>query len=125
MTVGEVRELQNNYGSVDGAISSAAGKYQVIDDTMDWLMANGILDPTEVYDAEAQDRAAMALLRRRGYDRYKAGKMPADRFLGELSKEWASIPGLDGASAYAGDGVNKATPAGRAIADLLLSGSGV
>lgn len=120
MTVGQVRELQRNWESVPNAISSAAGKPQIIADTMDWLIQTGVLDPEEAFDAEAQDRAILALMNRRGYQRFKAGKLSKEKFLDNLAAEWASIPNSSGLSAYHDDGVNRATKGGEAIASLLL-----
>jgi hypothetical protein len=123
MTVGEVRALQANWSSVPGSKSSASGKYQIIQPTMDFLINNGTLDPDEPFDEEAQDRAAMALLRRRGYDQFKAGKLDGDSFLANVAEEWASVPNASGLSAYAGDGLNAATKGGKAIASMIRGGS--
>lgn len=119
MTVSEVQDLQKNWSLVSGAVSSAAGKPQIISKTMTWLIDNGILDLNEKFDKEAQDRATLALLHRRGYGRYKAGKMTPEDFLNSVSQEWASIPNSSGVSSYLGIAGNKETKGGKAIAELL------
>lgn len=122
-TVAEVRALQKDWQSIPGAVSSAAGKYQIISDTMDWLVNNGFLSDTEKFDQAAQDRAGIALLNRRGFGQFSGGRLEGQSFLNNLSQEWASIPNSQGVTAYQ-DGVNRVSTGGRAIAELLLGQSG-
>jgi hypothetical protein len=49
------------------------------------------------------------LLKRRGLERYQAGKLSKDQFADNLSKEWASLPYNTGQSYYAGVGSNKSS----------------
>lgn len=111
MTVGEVRAWQDQSVRA-GSKSSAAGAYQIIRKTMDLLISEGALKRGELFSVAAQDRAAIALLKRRGLDTYKAGGMSAEAFANNLAKEWASFPVVTGSkkgrSYYAGDGLNKA-----------------
>jgi hypothetical protein len=81
---------------------SAAGRYQIIRSTLqslvdsDWKM-------TDLFDAETQDLLALNLLRRRGWDRWIAGRLADAAFADALSMEWASLPFRTGRSYYAGD----------------------
>jgi hypothetical protein len=49
------------------------------------------------------------LLKRRGLEKYQAGKLSKDQFADNLSKEWASLPYRTGESYYAGVGSNKSS----------------
>jgi hypothetical protein len=70
---------------------SAAGRYQIIRSTLhglidsDWKMSDR-------FDAETQDLLALSLLRRRGWDRWLAGRLTDAAFADALSMEWASLP---------------------------------
>lgn len=111
MTVGQVRAWQDQSVRA-GSKSSAVGAYQIIRKTMDLLISMGALKRNELFSVAAQDRAAIALLKRRGLDTYKAGGMSAEAFANNIAKEWASFPVVTGSkkgrSYYAGDGLNKA-----------------
>lgn len=106
-------------------MSEAAGAYQIMEDTLRGLVANGAVDVSDTFSAETQDRLALALLDGRGWARCEAGKLSVDDFAIELAQEWASFPVpramqvknskgkvirtlKAGQSYYAGDGLNKA-----------------
>ncbi len=113
MTINEVLAWQRSYVN-DGSPSSAAGKYQIIRKTLAGLKDEMGLTGNELYDEEMQDRMAVHLLNRRGYDDYLAGRIDDSTFMRKISQEWASMPKDEsGVSYYAGDGLNKAhaTPA--------------
>lgn len=115
MTIGELMALQKRMSKSLG--SSAAGKYQIMGYTLkDAVKAMG-LSKDEVFSEELQDRIAVEyLLKRRGYDDYKAGKISKTRFLNNLALEWASLPTSSGLSAYHGDKMgNKATKKGKQL----------
>lgn len=104
MTIGDVKKLQakmladpnNTMGS------SAVGKYQVLVGTLeDMQKALGIPD-SQPFDAGTQDAIAQALLKRRGYDQWRAGKITDQQFVNNLSKEWASLPTWSGNGNYEG-----------------------
>ncbi len=110
MTIDQVLEWQREYVE-NGSPSSAAGRYQIIRTTLEGLKDEMGLTGDELYDEEMQDRMAMHLLNRRGYDRYLAGdpQMDEKTFMENIAKEWASMPKDEsGVSYYAGDGLNKA-----------------
>jgi muramidase (phage lysozyme) len=116
MTLREV--LAINYKAI-GARSSAAGRYQIIKDTLLGLIAELSLPLTAKFTADLQDRLGYHLLRRRGYDAWTLGKINTAEFAKRLAQEWASLPVLAGTkgakgnniqrgqSYYDGDGLNK------------------
>ncbi len=108
MTIDQVLEWQRNYVN-NGSPSSAAGKYQIIRKTLAGLKDEMGLSGNELFDEKMQDRMAMHLLNRRGYDDYLDGKIDDSTFMENVAKEWASMPKDEsGLSYYAGDGLNKA-----------------
>lgn len=91
--------------------SEAAGAFQIMEDTLRKLYAEAGIPATAVFNEATQRALAKQLLRRRGLDKYLAGKMTPEAFANELAKEWASLPVVSGPkkgrSYYAGDGLNK------------------
>ena len=112
MTVQEVMDIQEqNLGNNGGA----AGAGQIKLKTMKFLLKDNTLDANELFSPEAQDRAHMRLLRRRGLDAFERGDMPLDDFALELAKEYASFPLLSpidnkkvGQSYHVGKALNNA-----------------
>jgi muramidase (phage lysozyme) len=97
----------------EGADSSACGKYQIINSTLEGLKkelaekGEGI--GNKPYDPAMQERLGMMLLERRGYADYKAGRLSESAFMANVAQEWAAMPkNLSGAGHYDGDGLNKA-----------------
>lgn len=111
MTVGQVQAYQQQMAAA-GSASTAVGRYQFIGGTLGDLVNQGVLSPSQPFDATAQDTAAVALMQRRGLAQYQAGTISADAFANNLAHEWASLPLVSGPtqgqSAYAGDGLNAA-----------------
>jgi muramidase (phage lysozyme) len=108
MTVAEVQQMQRKHGKKTG--SSATGAYQVMRRTLSDLIDADVVDPDEKFTPAVQDRIAMALLKRRGYDDWQSGKLSTEEFANRLANEWASLPTSSGKSAYHGDSMgNKAT----------------
>lgn len=132
MTVAEVIDYQTRSVAA-GSASSAVGGYQFIKKTLSGLVGSAV-QSGEIFGAAAQDRAAMALLRRRGFDRWAAGSLSDAQFAQNLSQEWAGLPAFTrdkrgrtatGQSYYAGDGLNAATVSqAQVLAALGASGSG-
>ncbi|NCC21944.1 MAG: hypothetical protein EOM26_05715 [Alphaproteobacteria bacterium] len=116
-TIAEVRQWQRDYVA-SGSASSAVGKYQIIQKTMDGLVnelaaEDGVsrqeFMASNLFDAAMQDRMAVKLLERRGFAKYIDGQMSERDFMRGLSQEWASLPkDGSGVSYYAGDGLNAA-----------------
>ena len=115
MTVAEVLAWQD---SIDRRYNSeAAGRFQILEDTLRGLVAQGSVSMNATFDRTTQERAAIALMVRRGLNDYKSGRISAQAFGQRLSMEWASLPALTvdkkgrpatGQSYYAGDGLNHA-----------------
>lgn len=116
--------------------SSASGRYQFMRDTLDKpgtvqdIEGEMGLSGKELFTPDLQDRMAMHLLRRRGWDGFVSGRMSLEAFALSLAKEWASLPVLAdtkgarrkvvrGESYYAGDGKNKSLTKAGAFADVL------
>lgn len=109
MTIGEVLSWQD---SIDPLYrSEAAGAFQIMEDTLRTLHVEAGLPKSALFSEENQRKLATQLLKRRGLDKYLAGKMTPEAFANELAKEWASLPVVSGPkkgrSYYAGDGLNK------------------
>ena len=123
MTVAQVLAWQD---SIDSRYrSEAAGLFQILEDTLrDSYAAFGV-KLTDLFNKVTQDKMALGLMRRRGLDKYLAGKSTAAQFGQNLSMEWASMPctikdkrgrAATGQSYYAGDGLNKS---GVSLKDFL------
>ena len=113
-----------------GEASSALGGYQFITTTLDSLKASLHLTGNEIMNPAMQDDLAVALMIRRGYMEYMAGRMNPSTFCNNLAKEWASLPVVTsiqgahralkvGQSYYAGDGLNKALHTASEIISLV------
>jgi hypothetical protein len=100
--VGEVMQLQSD----KPRRLFAAGKYQIIPDTLARLVNSGVVGVNDTFDAKTQDKLGQAL-----YDKRiaAAGNDPMRQQF-ELSKEWAAIANpYTGSSYYSGKGNNKAS----------------
>ena len=109
MTIAEVLAWQE---SIDARYQSeAAGRYQIMEDTLRPLPAAADLKMYDLFNEANQDALATVLLRRRGLDKFLAGQISAEEFANNLAREWASLPVVTGPKAgrsfYAGDGLNK------------------
>lgn len=110
MNLKEVLQYQNQLYK-ENKISSAVGKYQIIESTLKAAMTRLGLKGEEKFSPELQDLIAKDLIKERmkqAIDK-KTGKVDRKKFLIQLAKEWASLPLESGLSNYAGDKVNKAT----------------
>lgn len=102
--------------------SGAAGAYQIIRPTLQGLIKQYSVPLEARFTPDLQDAFGLALLQRRGFDKFMAGTLGLKDFGNELAKEWASLPLLSpvkrkvkgvtrtiprGASYYDGDGINK------------------
>lgn len=110
MSIAEVLDWQASYVS-QGAASSAVGRYQIINTTLEGLVTELDLDMSSKFDEAMQDRMAIALLERRGSVDYVNNELTREEFAANLSKEWAALPKVIGDnpsdSYYAGDGLNR------------------
>ena len=109
MTIGEVMQLQKKL--ISEKKGSAAGKYQMLYETLSEIAPKEGLKQTDLFDESSQERLAEFLIKRAGYAQYAANPTPESkaRFLSSLAQTWAGLPGgPDGKSAHAGVGNNKA-----------------
>ena len=108
MSINDVRTLQKEM-LAQGFDATPVGRYQVVTDTMDYLVKKMNLTGDEIFNADLQDRMAITLLKRRGVDAYLSGDMGENKFMWHLSREWASFPkDHTGVSYWKGTGNNKA-----------------
>jgi muramidase (phage lysozyme) len=110
MTIQEVLDWQDSIDKL--YMSEAAGKYQIMEDTLRPLYAKAGLKATDLFNEENQDKLAICLMKGRGLDLYLRGSIDEYAFCNNLAKEWASLPVVSGpkrgSSYYGGDGLNKA-----------------
>jgi muramidase (phage lysozyme) len=110
--------------------SSACGRYQFMDATLRDLATELDLKAEDKFTPDYQDRLGLYLLRRRGYEKWIAGRISDHDFMIGLGQEWASFPmpyQMKGAhrtvqrgqSYYAGDGLNKALVGAEAVETTL------
>ena len=109
MSIAEVLAWQARYVQ-QGSPSDAVGRYQIISPTLKGLVQQLGIDGTQKFDRPTQDRLAIALLERRGSERYVNGELTRQDFAANLAKEWAALPKTTGnnpeSSYYAADGLN-------------------
>lgn len=128
MTLDEVIAIQPSFHRAYG--SSATGRYQFMRATLQDLKRELGLRGSQVLDPNLQDRLAYHLLKRRGYQQFKEGKISRTEFGKRLAMEWASLPVLAGTkgahrqitrgqSYYAGDRLNKSLTTPEAFEQLL------
>tara|TARA_R110001592_G_scaffold16881_12_gene71687 strand:+ start:9126 stop:10028 length:903 start_codon:yes stop_codon:yes gene_type:complete len=118
MTIKEVRQIQRERNNQN--LGTAVGRYQIIDDKMDDLIRWMNLDTSAILDENLQDQMGRELLRRRGYEKFKASTITTKQFIRELSKEWASFPKDESnQSYYKGVGNNKALTDFKTLKELL------
>lgn len=111
MTIREVLQWQEDFVR-QGNVSSAVGKYQIIQPTLIDITSKLGIDHNATFDEAMQDKLAIALMERRGSLAYVKSEISREEFATNLAKEWAALPNVSGAephrSYYAGDGINKA-----------------
>jgi conjugal transfer mating pair stabilization protein TraG len=111
MSIAKVLRWQHHFVA-EGSPSSAVGKYQILDKTLNSLVSDLDIDPQKKFDKQMQDKLGNALLQYCGLKEYVDGKISDKQFAHNLSLEWASLPNVYGAhpeaSHYAGDGLNHA-----------------
>ena len=106
MTVADVLQFQGQ--RVAQGQGSAAGKYQIIQRTLQGLVNQGVVSPTDQFNSATQDRLGVALLNQSGYAEFKSGKISKDTFADRLAGVWAALPMASGQSRYEGQNGNRA-----------------
>lgn len=119
MTVKEVQKLQKQmYDS--GSDSTAVGRYQIKRGTLKETVDKLGIDKNTLFDEKLQDQMARQLLKKRGFEKYKAGKISTKELIKELSIEWAALPTDESNESYhKGVGNNKALTDFKTVKDLL------
>lgn len=111
MTIAQLLQWQRDYVRA-GNPSSAAGRYQIIQPTLEGLVRELAINQSDVFNEQLQDRMAIALAERRGARDFIENDISADQFAANLAQEWAALPAVTGSrpteSFYAGDGLNVA-----------------
>jgi hypothetical protein len=110
MTVKEVIDMGNNgrlparFGGRNagyGPGSSATGAYQFMPFTLQGLVDAGVLNPSDLFTNQLQDKAALELARRRGVTQESLKREGLSANVADkLAPEWASFPTLSGRSFY-------------------------
>ena len=122
MTIAEVQQWQQDFVG-KGSPSSAVGRYQIISTTLDGLVNELAIEPSQKFDPPTQDMMAIALLERRGADAYVNKELSSEEFAANLAKEWAALPKVIGdnpeQSYYAGDGLNKSHVEPKKVLDAI------
>ena len=118
LTLAEVRALQRRLVRINGG--SAIGRYQIIDDTLDGLVARMGLSTSERFTPALQDRMAMHLTREAGLEAWLDGALSDEGFAARLARVWAGLPAdHSGQSRYAGIQGNRAGIGWRALVTSL------
>lgn len=108
MTLADVFKLQNQMRS-EGGVSTAVGKYQFIQSTLQKQAQKlGIDQANTKFTPELQDRLALSLMKEKGLDQFLTGQMSKDQFADNMAEAWAAYPTASGKSRYDGVAGNKA-----------------
>lgn len=111
MTINQVLDWQARSVAA-GSKSSAAGRFQIIQGTLKSARDALGLTGDELFDEATQTRLAIHLMKGRGLDDWRAGRISTDQFMDNMAQEWAALPRATGPNAgrshYDGDGLNNA-----------------
>lgn len=102
-----------------GAVSGAAGRWQVIRKTLEEFGPMAGLTGSDLFTPDNQDRIFDILLARRGFQDFMTTRISDFQFANNIAQEWAAMPVVEdcqgahrwvhrGETFYAGDKVNKA-----------------
>jgi muramidase (phage lysozyme) len=118
MSIKQVLQLQKDLIKQDK--DTAMGRYQIKNSTLKEIINKLGIDEDAIFDDKLQDKLARQLLQKRGFEKYKAGKISTKEFIKELSKEWAAVPtDVSNQSYYQGIANNKALADFKSMKDLL------
>lgn len=116
MTIGEVKRLQREMigkqrvlGIPAGDRSSAVGKYQLIQSTLQEQQRKLGLSDSDVFSPEVQDMIGKSLLQQRGLSKFMQGRLSPKQFQLNLSKEWASVANPETGRSFYGQSVGTPT----------------
>ncbi|PJB72634.1 MAG: hypothetical protein CO093_02525, partial [Alphaproteobacteria bacterium CG_4_9_14_3_um_filter_47_13] len=91
MTVKEVQKLQKEMID-EGRGSSAIGRYQFKHSTLKEAVDKLGIDENTLFDEKLQDQLARSRMEYRGFEKFKAGEMSAEKLIEGLASEWAALP---------------------------------
>lgn len=101
----------------------AIGRYQIIPDTLAYLVQAEQLDPSETFSETLQDKLALRLLNDAGWRKFQANELSTNDFMDRIARVWAGFPLENGKSAYDGLAGNRAvitrTHFEKAMADIF------
>lgn len=86
----------------------AIGRYQIVPDTLAYLIDADSLSLNAKFNSDLQDRLAQRLLSDAGLGDFLDGKRSADWAMDRIAKVWAGLPMSNGKSAYDGYAGNRA-----------------
>ena len=114
LTIGEVLAWQD---SIDASSrSEAAGRYQIMEDTLRGLVTSKGIDKNRRFDSATQDELAVMLLKRRGWDPNRSDLV---KMVNSIVHEGAVVPSGSGPktemSAYDGIAGNSAQTVNRRV----------
>lgn len=122
MTIQEVLHWQEVHIK-KGNPSSAVGRYQIINTTLQDLVQVQNLDSQTKFDELLQDSLAITLIERRGSIDYANQRLSEIDFAANLAKEWAALPAMVGDtpndSFYVGDSLNAARVTPEAVRNSI------
>lgn len=109
MTINEVLQYQNNRRSWPNSRSTAIGRYQYTQGTLEWVTGlMGVNKNTQKFDEDFQDELCIYDMRNRcKLDDWLAGRIESDEFVNELAQVWAAIPNSSNRSQYRGIAGNR------------------
>ena len=109
MTINEVLRYQNNWRSWPDSASSAIGRYQYTQGTLEWMSGlMGVNRSTQKFDEDYQDELCIYDLRYRcDLDDWLDGRLDNESFINKISEVWAAIPNSSNQSTYRGVANNR------------------
>ena len=119
-----IREVLAWQDSIDATSrSEAAGRYQIMEDTLRGLVRSEGIDQDRLFDGQTQDELATTLLKRRGWDPTRTDYVN----MGDaIAYEWAALPICSGfkagKSAYDGLAGNHSLTSCEAYLEVLANG---
>lgn len=87
----------------------AIGRYQIVPETLQYLVDKSGVSKTARYSPALQDMFADMLIYDAGYKEYVAGDISLSKFMDKLAGVWAGLPLQSGKSAYHNYAGNRAT----------------
>ncbi|WP_169449676.1 hypothetical protein [Maritalea myrionectae] len=104
LTIGQIlRWIEDTPGQFH-----AIGRYQIIPDTLAYLIEAESISPGAVFDKRLQDQLAIRLLMDAGLGKFEAGTLSIEQFMDRVAGVWAGLPLQNDKSAYDGIAGNRA-----------------